>query len=445
MIVVLGAGLAGLSAAFHLQDHHDVLVLEREDRPGGLCRSVRKDGFTFDLTGHLLHLRRPEIKALVNDLIPADRFVRIDRRAFIHSHGVLTPYPFQVNTHGLPPEVVSECLTGFVEAMLAGEVSPEEVARVSFKEWVMRTFGAGIARHFMIPYNEKLWLTDLDEVTCDWVSWSIPRPSLQEVVEGALGISRKAFGYNPSFLYPAQGGIQVLPAALAARVKQVRCGTGVTAIDTARRTVTTTAGEELPYEQLISTLPLPRLLAIAKGLPAWMRETAGKLRHVAVININLGINRPIHQDKHWIYFPEKEFVFYRAGFPASFTPAAAPEGCSSIYLEIAARPGEPYDETKLVDQALEGLRRARLLSDTDRVLTREIFYIDPAYVIYDNHRRAALPKIHDELISRGIRSIGCYGGWYYNSMEDSLADGRSLALELLEGPSSERVAGTSKA
>src|SRR5439155_1475177 len=102
MILVLGAGLAGLSAAYHLQDTDDVLVLEREDRPGGLCRSVVKDGFTFDLTGHLLHLRRSEIRALVSDLIPPDHFMSIDRRAFIHSHGVLTPYPFQVNTHGLP-------------------------------------------------------------------------------------------------------------------------------------------------------------------------------------------------------------------------------------------------------------------------------------------------------------------------------------------------------
>jgi len=217
VIVVLGAGLSGLSAALHLQDTRDVQVFEREDRPGGLCRSVVKDGFTFDLTGHLLHLRRPEIRDLVMRLIPEERFMKIDRRAFIHSHGVLTPYPFQVNTHGLPPEVVAECVTGFFDAVLAGSVGQEEVARISFKEWVQRTFGAGIARHFMIPYNEKLWLTDLDEVTCDWVSWSIPRPSLAEVVDGALGISRKAFGYNPTFLYPKQGGIQVLPSALAAR------------------------------------------------------------------------------------------------------------------------------------------------------------------------------------------------------------------------------------
>ena len=430
MIVVLGAGLSGLSAALHLQDHHDVMVLEREDRPGGLCRSVVKDGFTFDLTGHLLHLRRPEIRALVEDLIPADRFHRIDRRAFIHSHGTLTPYPFQVNTHGLPAPVVAECLIGFMEAMQAGAMPAEDLARLSFKEWVHKTFGAGIARHFMIPYNEKLWLTDLDEVTCDWVSWSIPRPSLAEVVEGALGISRKAFGYNPSFLYPKEGGIQTLPSALAARVRGVRCGEEIVSVDAARRVVVTAGGERIDYDHLISTLPLPKLAAVTTGLPDWVAAEAGRLRHVAVVNLNLGIDRPAHPDKHWIYFPEKDYVFYRAGFPASFTPAAAPEGCSSIYLEVSARPGAPVDENRLMEQAREGLLRARLIDPADRIVTRQIFRIDPAYVIYDRHRQQAPPRIHAELARAGISSIGRYGGWYYNSMEDSLADGRALALEI---------------
>ena len=441
MIVVLGAGLAGLSAAMHLQDDQEVVVLEREDRPGGLCRSVVKDGFTFDLTGHLLHLRRPEIRALVEKLIPGDQFMKIDRRAFIHSHGRLTPYPFQVNTHGLPPEVIAECVIGFVEAMSSGPVSEEEAAGVTFKQWVHRTFGAGIARHFMIPYNEKLWLTDLDEVTCDWVSWSIPRPTLAEVVAGALGIPGKAFGYNPSFIYTKRGGIQILPDALAARVRNIRCGQEAQSIDATRRIVTLQTGEEIPYEQVVSTLPLPRLLKMTKGLPSWMAEAARGLRHIAVINLNVGLDRPVHSDKHWIYFPEKEFVFYRAGFPASFTAAAAPEGCSSIYLEISARPGEPWDENRLFEQARAGLIRAGLITASDRIVTKAAFHINPAYVIYDRHRREALPRIHAELARLGIRSIGRYGGWYYNSMEESLADGRNMALEILSGEGLSEVKG----
>jgi protoporphyrinogen oxidase len=431
VIVVLGAGLTGLSAAFHLQEARDTLVLEREDRPGGLCRSFQQDGFTFDLTGHLLHLRRPEIRRLVHELLPEEAFERIDRRALIHSHGVFTPYPFQVNTHGLPAEVVAECLLGFVEASRQAAPGQEAADTLSFREWALRTFGEGIARHFMFPYNEKLWLCDLDEMTCDWVSWSIPRPTLQDVVEGALGLSRRAFGYNPSFLYPKRGGIEVLPAALASRVRQVRCGVEVARVDTLRRIVRTRAGESIPYDELISTMPLPRLLAMADGLPDSMRSAARPLRHTAVVNINFGIDRVANTDKHWVYFPEKEFVFYRAGFPASFTSAAAPPGCSSLYLEIAVPPGEPVDEEALAVRAREGLLRAGLLRPDDRILTRAIFRIDPAYVVYDRARRAALPDLLEGLRARGIHSAGRYGAWYYNSMEDSLAEGRDLALTLL--------------
>ena len=122
------------------------------------------------------------------------------------------------------------------------------MARFSFKEWVMRTFGSGIARHFMIPYNEKLWLSDLETVTCDWVSWAIPRPSLEDVVRGALGISSGTFGYNPSFLYPKEGGIQILPQALAVAVRGIRCETEIVSIDAERRTVTTDEGDEIPYD-----------------------------------------------------------------------------------------------------------------------------------------------------------------------------------------------------
>ena len=225
----------------------------------------------------------------------------------------------------------------------------------------------------------------------------------------------------------------MLPAALAAGERNLRCGVDAEEVDARRRVVRTAAGETIPWERLISTLPLPRLIAITSGLPSWTREAAASLRHVAVVNVNFGIDRVAHTDKHWIYFPEKEYVFYRAGFPCSFTPAAAPPGCSSIYLEIAVRPDEPVDEEAISAQALDGLRRAGLLEPGDRVVTRAVFRIDPAYVIHDLHRRATLPRLVSELKAHGIHSAGRYGAWYYNSMEDSLAEGRALAGELVPG------------
>src|SRR6058998_1770337 len=138
-VVILGGGLTGLSAAYHLQPLPS-LVVEREAEVGGLCRTHVEDGFTFDCTGHLLHLRDTAIRDLVDRILPS-AFDRHERRALIFSKGVYTPYPFQANLHGLPIEVVKECLTGFVEAMVRRSAEGEpDLDRLSFREWAERTF-----------------------------------------------------------------------------------------------------------------------------------------------------------------------------------------------------------------------------------------------------------------------------------------------------------------
>src|SRR5258706_1614066 len=219
-VVILGAGLTGLSAARHLAE--PCVVLEREDEVGGLARTHVEQGFTFDCTGHLLHLRDPRVQALVATLLP-DVFTRHERRALIYSKGVYTAYPFQANLHGLPPDVVQECVTGFVEAEVRrAEEGEPDLATIGFREWTERTFGEGIARHFLLPYNAKLWRTDLDDVECGWGSWSIPRPTLRGILSAALGTTVAGLGYNPTFLYPRRGGISVLPEGLARSGAEVR-------------------------------------------------------------------------------------------------------------------------------------------------------------------------------------------------------------------------------
>lgn len=232
MIVIVGAGLAGLSAAYHLRGM-PYKILEREREVGGLCRSYVKDGFTFDYTGHLLHFRQTAIKALVESLLP-DRLQRHARKSYVFSHDTYTEYPFQVNTYGLPPEVVRECLLGFI-ATLTQSASTPSVESPSFKQWIIDSLGEGIAKHFMVPFNEKLWQVPLDDLTSDWVSWLVPKPDVKDVVSGALGIKDKAFGYNPSFQYPVSGGIKVLPEAFLPSVENLSYDSDLVEIETGRR------------------------------------------------------------------------------------------------------------------------------------------------------------------------------------------------------------------
>ncbi|MCX5899905.1 MAG: NAD(P)-binding protein, partial [Proteobacteria bacterium] len=217
MIAVIGAGLTGLSTAWHLGADRNCRVFEQQDGIGGLCRSPVVDGFTFDHTGHLLHLRDSYTRDLVGRLLHGN-LRTLKRNAAIYCMQQYLPFPFQANLHGLPRQALLECLEGFITAAMQKPASrkPE-----NFQRWVTGTFGRGIARHFFIPYNEKLFCRSLRSITCDWVSWSVPKPSLQEVLQGALGMVNTGMGYNASFLYPERGGIQRLPEALGRRVKAV--------------------------------------------------------------------------------------------------------------------------------------------------------------------------------------------------------------------------------
>lgn len=430
-VVILGGGLTGLSAAYHLGSIPAV-VFEREKDVGGLCRTHEEDGFAFDCTGHLLHLRDAGIRGLVERLLP-DTFARHERRALIYSKGVYTAYPFQANLHGLPETVVRECLHGFVDSMVQRERHGEpDFSRWSFRQWAESTFGRGIARHFMIPYNRKLWRTDLDEIECGWVSWSIPRPNFEEVLRGAMGSTVRGLGYNPTFLYPRQGGIRVLPEAFASRCRDIRTATSVTSIDVERRVVTLADGTTIGYEALISTLPLDRFIAAATGLPDDLPPAGRKLRAVRVLNISLGIDRPAPSQAHWIYFPEPQFSFYRAGFPGNMSASVVPRGCASLYVERSLLPGETFDAGEVFESAIDGLKKAGILWNGDRIIYRRLSVLDPAYVIYDRFRARHLPGLIERLRDLDIHTAGRFGAWEYSSMEDAIRAGADAAQRVRE-------------
>jgi len=426
MILILGGGLAGLSTAYHLgQVPH--LVLEGEASPGGLCRSREVDGYVFDHTGHLLHLRDPRAERLVAELMP-DAFRVIERRALIRSRGATLPFPFQANLHGLPREVVAECILGFVEAM---GVPVPGGSRVSFRDWSLAVLGRGISEAFMFPYNTKLFRRDPSGMTADWVSWAVPRPNLAEVVQGALGIENRGMGYNPTFRYPAVGGIEIVPNAFADRVERLRLGARVAEVDAARRTVTLEGGERLDWERLVVTVPLPGFLRMLRGVPDDFRALADRLDWSVVACLNLGIERPnVGGGAHWIYFPDPDVPFYRVGFPSGFSDRVAPAGCSSMYVEFGLARDERPDLGTLADGAIEVLRREGFLRHDDPIAVRDWIRIDPGYVIFDRDRQDVLARVVPELERMGIHLIGRYGAWTYSYMERAMLDGLEIARSL---------------
>ncbi len=409
-------------------------MFEREKAVGGTARSYTVDGFTFDHTGHLLHLHNDYTRKLVRRLLRGN-LRECRRNAWIHSHGVYTRYPFQANLYGLPAKVIEECFLGLWEAKQKFGADPLASPRpLNFREWCERLFGRGISRHFMIPYNRKLWTVPPEDMTPEWCGPFVPQPKLEDVLAGALTDHDKAFGYNASFLYPRRGGIQRLAESLAEGL-DVRLGVSLEKVFWKEKKARWGSGETLPYRHLVSTLPLPELLKRLEPFPEELREAFESLRWTSVLCLNLGVKRAEISDKSWIYFPEEKFPFYRAGFPMNFTPHAAPRGCSSMYIEVSCRPGEmPLDraaQAGLFRRVRRGLTACGLLKPSDKIPVASFLPIRYAYVIYDARRAAAVEKLLGWLKEKArVHSIGRYGAWKYSFMEEAVLDGKKTAESL---------------
>lgn len=434
-VAILGAGLTGLSAAYHLAAAGvPFRLFERLACPGGHAVTIDDEGFRFDRTGHLLHLRDPEIRALALGWIGDDR-LEIQRRSLVWSNGTYTRYPFQANTFGLPPEVAYECLHGFVKAHFARDVPPPK----NFEEFCLAHFGEGISRHFMIPYNTRLWGVPPSEITADWCSRFVPLPTLEDVLAGAVGLNDRELGYNVRFVYPRLG-IGVLSEGLAAAVEREAAralaglpGRGPAAIELSRapRAIDWRSrtlhfdGESVRYDVLVSTAPLKALVGLLEGAPEPVRRAAEALRCTHLYYLDVALETPCERPLHWVYVPEAKYPFYRVGCYTSFSPALAPPGKGSLYVELADRAAP--DLEALVPVVAAGLVEMGLIRSPSAIRFVRLRRIDHAYVIFDHAYYGSLEVLRPFLEAQRILSVGRYGGWNYSSMEDALRFGRDAA------------------
>jgi protoporphyrinogen oxidase len=435
-VVILGAGLTGLACAYELtrlgvqgdvsSGRPAAILAERDDRVGGKARSHRREGHTFDVTGHWLHLRDERTRTWLADLFDPDAWTRVDRKTTIWTHGRELAYPFQANLHGLPLEVVQECLVGFLEAQkraAAGEQAP-----TTFEAFAISRFGEGITRHFFVPYNSKLWGMHPNALTADWVSRFIPVPNAEQVIGGAIGLRQEGLGYNAHFEYPVAGGIDHLPEALRRRVERapgldLRLNSALEEVDLEGQRVKLAGHADWQsYSKLVSTLPLPELIKRITSAPPHIRDAAAALRCVSWRYLDLATKKTSPRPWHWAYVPETKYPFFRVGCYSNAVPAMAPEGGSSLYVELNDRDGE-LDLASIV----AGLVDMGVLTSSEDLRFAQEREIEYAYVVFDDAYADATKTLHAWLRQKGIRSCGRYGAWVYNSMEDSMIQGMEAA------------------
>lgn len=429
--VIIGAGLAGLSAGYFFAElgKNDFIIFEKDKRPGGLCASDIIDGFIFDRAAHILFTEDKFIELLLLNKFLQDKLLEHQRSAWVYSNGVYTEYPFQFNTYGLPPKVILDCVLGFIEARLNDDGKEPS----NFFEWICQTFGKGIAEHFMIPYNTKVWGFPLDGMSHEWIAERVPVPKLEDIIKGAILPPEKKIGSNATFWYPKTGGIETLISVLIEGIPEdnIKLNREVVKIDLKKKYVELDDGNREYYENLIFTAPLPSIVELAE-CPRRVKEAAKNLYHNAVYAVSFGLNREgVGGDYHWIYFPEKDFLFHRISFPHNFSPANAPEGKSSITCEISTSPFKIINHEKIVNHCIEKLKELGFIKDEKEIEVTHVATLDPAYVIPTFEEAAKF--IRTFLRKNSIYPCGRFGEWKYMNMDHVILSSFRLTGEIMFG------------
>jgi len=426
-VVIIGAGLTGLSAAYHFEKKgfFDYEIYEKNDRAGGLLRSTQQDGFTFDYTGHLLHVNDDYFESFLETITGLDTFNNIERRSAIYSHNVTTDYPFQINLHGLPTDVITDCIQGYITRKTSIR-SPQ-----NFYDWVMKHFGKGFGKHFFFSYQEKILAYDIKKVHPGWTGRFVPKTSLESIIKGALQKKPPSgIGYNSSFYYPKSGGIEFLIKQMKKQLTNpIQVKKQAEYIDTQKKIVHFTDGTSKSYNKLISTMPLNTLLTqVNTSSRSVLGKASEKLLCNSVVNFNLGFIAENLSDKHWIYFPEKDIPMYRLGFWHNICPASVPLGYSAIYGEYAYLKEKTSRNAlkKITENAIDKTLKFLGLSEK-HIALEKVLNLDHAYVIYDGWREKNLPRLLALLAEKDIHSVGRYGSWKYSSMQEAVLDGKKAA------------------
>lgn len=426
--IVLGAGLAGLSAAFHLGDGAE--VFEKEDYAGGHCRTKRVDGFNFDEGPHVFFGK--------GDV--SDRFVwgplgehLVRHRAEIwNNYGGTTygRYPVQANAHALGPEMATRCLLGFIEAHGRAETEVE-----NYREWCYASFGKDFSDLFMLRYARKTWTVEPEELNTEWlgskVGGRISRPTLEQVVRGALDPDPHTLNYLTEFAYPDRGGFGRLAEPLLAGVSRLRLGCGVERIEAGDHTAYFRDGSRRRYDAAISTIPLPALVRLTTDAPDEVRGAADRLMWNSIRCVNLGVARPAVGPGHWCYFYDEAVPFFRISFPSRLSRDNAPAGHSSIMCEVAYSRRRPLDEHDLTSRCVEALIRAGVLDPDDVIVMKDQIDIPYAYVVFDFQREASLRVIHEWMRSVGLYPCGRFGEWGYHWSFEAIESGQRVAAQVL--------------
>ena len=430
-VAILGAGISGTSLARMLAaDGHDVTVLERSDRPGGLCRSRSKDGFVYDEAGgHILFSKRLDVLEWMKLRCGGDAgVVRRERHTRIRWHDRYVPYPFENGVGHLTRQANLECMEGYVEAYVQRRLGAPCPA--NFHDWVVWRMGEGFGRHFMFPYNEKLWKRDLRTMASSWVAGRVPEAPMRDILQASIGVDTQGYTHQSVFYFPLRGGFETLVRGMVEGGGfRLHCGTAVERVER-RGTRFAVNGEA--FDLVVNTVPLPQIEAAFPEIPPEVRADIRALRPIGLVNVLFGVklDAPL-PDLSWVYLPfPEQGPANRVTFYSNYSPHNAPPGHGSFMAEVTTR-GETVPTHEWARDLARRLGRAGILDD--RALTTVDFNtVEYAYIDYTLDFDARIARVRDWWDRSGYVTFGRFGRYEYHNSDQCIARAMEIHAHVRE-------------
>ena len=419
---ILGGGLTGVTLARLLRDRGDEpLVLEKEQKIGGLCISAKRNGFTFDCGGsHIIFSRDQEVLSFMQNVLEENRDTR-SRNTKIYYKGNYIKYPFENGLAALPKDDLYFCISEYIKTLIStekGEVSDPQ----NFRDWIYATFGKGIAECYLVPYNEKIWNYPTAKMSKHWMDGRVPRPPVEDIIKSAIGIETEGYTHQAVFSYPVDGGIESLVTAIARPVTDcIRTGFTVTSVrKTTDGWVISNGRETVTAENIISTIPLQNLLPTLENVPDEVTAACSALRYNSIACISVGF-KGVLPDISWMYVPEDQWgMFNRLSFPSNFSTRVAPEGCASVLAEITYNDGDTISkmtDDEIIAHTVDGLVRMGIIPDASAVVHAAVDRFEYAYVVYDLDYLENIKTVRTWLETDGINLVGRFSQFEYLNMD----------------------------
>lgn len=415
--LVLGCGISGLGALHTLHLTSSVAIgLEKADTYGGLCNSFTIDGFTFDRFIHLSFSQIDEVSEIFGKVDCG--FIRhIPNPSNIYKRKWIK-HPAQNNLYILDDEEKQYIIADFKK-----RPSVDCIAIEDYEDWLRLQFGDYFAEHFPMVYTRKYWMKEASELRSEWAGKRIYQPSLEEVIAGSEKEDERITYYAKEMRYPVKGGYKRY-LKLMADEASIKYNTEVTRIDTLSRMVYTSDCKCYPYQRLISSLPLTEIVKMVQRCPSDVKEAASKLECTSGYHVSIALKTKTVPPYLWWYIYDKDILAARVYSPSLKSSNNAPEGCSSLQMEVYCKENE-YTEQELFERTVGKLIEAGIINGED-ILFTHVGFEKYANVIFTKPIYESRKIVRDYLTSVGIETIGRFGEWDYLWSDQALMSGLKI-------------------